>query len=94
MSVSSVSRKRGSLQANTGVALRAAALAGSGIATSADFIVAADLRAGTLVRVLPDYALRPRELYVLYPQSRHLAPKVRAFVDFASDWYRDGRRPA
>lgn len=85
---------RGSLQANTGVALRAAALAGSGIATSADFIVAADLRAGTLLRVLPDYTLRPRELYVLYPQSRHLAPKVRAFVDFASDWYRDGRRLA
>jgi DNA-binding transcriptional LysR family regulator len=78
----------GSLQANTGVALRAAALSGLGIAASAEFIVRADLRSGDLVPVLADYPIRPRELYALYPQSRHLAPTVRAFIDFAAEEYR------
>ncbi|MFC5473338.1 LysR family transcriptional regulator [Paraherbaspirillum soli] len=78
---------RGNLQANTGIALRSAALAGLGIAASGSFIVHEDLRRGDLVQVLPDFTLRPRELYVLYPQNRHLSPKVRAFVDFAVEWY-------
>ncbi|PUA18070.1 LysR family transcriptional regulator [Glaciimonas sp. PCH181] len=82
---------RGNLQANTGIALRAAALAGLGIATTASFIVHAELRHGALVHVLPEFTLKPRELYVLYPQNRHLSPKVRAFVEFASDWYRTPR---
>ena len=82
---------RGNLQANTGIALRSAALAGLGIAATASFIVYEDLRRGALVRVLPAFTLKPRELYVLYPQNRHLSPKVRAFVEFASEWYRTPR---
>jgi DNA-binding transcriptional LysR family regulator len=78
---------RGNLQANTGIALRAAALAGLGIAASGSFIVHEDLRRGDLVHVLPTFTLKPRELYVLYPQNRHLSPKVRAFVEFAGNWY-------
>jgi DNA-binding transcriptional LysR family regulator len=78
---------RGSLQANNGMALRTVALAGTGIATTASFIVHEDLRRGALVRVLPDYAIRPRELYVLYPHNRHLSPTVRAFVAFAAELY-------
>lgn len=77
----------GNLQANTGLALREAALAGLGIAATASFIVHQQLRRGTLLRVLPDYAMRPRELYALYPQNRHQSPKVRAFVDFAAALY-------
>lgn len=82
---------RGNLQANTGIALRSAALAGLGIAATASFIVHKDLQRGALVRVLPTFSLRPRELYVLYPQNRHMSPKVRAFVTFASEWYRTPR---
>lgn len=78
---------RGNLQANNGVVLRTAALAGTGIATTASFIVHEDLRRGALLRVLADYAIRPRELYVLYPHNRHLSPKVRAFVAFAAELY-------
>lgn len=78
---------RGPLQANTSVALRSAALAGLGMAAAAEFIVRDDLRSGALVPVLPDYPMRPRELFVMYPQNRHLAPKVRAFVDFAAAIY-------
>ncbi|MET3132288.1 DNA-binding transcriptional LysR family regulator [Oxalobacteraceae bacterium GrIS 1.11] len=79
---------RGNLQANTGIALRAAALGGLGIATTASFIVHEDLRRGALLQLLPDYLIRPRELYALYPHNRHLSPKVRVFVDFAAELYR------
>ncbi|WP_136413707.1 LysR family transcriptional regulator [Herbaspirillum sp. ST 5-3] len=79
---------RGSLQANTGIALRSAALAGTGIATTASFIVHEDLARGTLVPVLPEFPLRARKLYAVYPHNRHLSPKVRAFIDFATEVYR------
>lgn len=79
---------RGSFQSNTGIALRAAALAGTGIATAASFIVHNDLAQGALVQVLPDFRMLPRDIYAVYPHNRHLSPKVRAFVDFASEVYR------
>lgn len=79
---------RGNLQANTGIALCTAALAGLGIATTASFIAHEALRRGELVPVLAGYTIRPRELYALYPQNRHLSPKVRVFVDFAAEHYR------
>jgi DNA-binding transcriptional LysR family regulator len=78
---------RGTLQANTNVALRAAAVAGVGIANAAAFIVRDELARGALVELLPGYTLKPRELYALYPQNRHLSPKVRAFVDYAAGVY-------
>jgi len=78
----------GSFQSNTGIALRSAALAGTGIATLASFIVHEDLTRGGLVAVLPDYRQPPREIFAVYPHNRHLSPKVRAFVDFASEFYR------
>ncbi|WP_151631833.1 LysR family transcriptional regulator [Noviherbaspirillum aerium] len=79
---------RGSLQANTGVALRQAALGGIGIATTASFIVQNDLAQESLIPVLPGYPMRSRSLYAVYPQSHHLPAKVRAFVEFAADIYR------
>ena len=82
---------RGSLQANTSVALREAAVGGMGIASAAGFIVRDALRSGQLVEVLPGYTLRPRTLYALYPHSRQLSPKVRVFVDFAVQHYQNRR---
>lgn len=81
----------GSLQANSGIALRAAAMSGMGLAASPAFLVHQDVKRGDLVRVLADFRQRPLELYALYPQNRHLSPKVRAFVDFAADQYREPR---
>ena len=82
---------RGSLQANTSIALREAAVGGMGIAGAAAFIVRDALRSGQLVEVLPGYTLRPRTLYALYPHSRQLSPKVRVFVDFAVQHYQNRR---
>ena len=55
---------------------------GLGIAYLPDFAIRRQLREGLLVTVLDDYADRSGPLRVLWPSSRHLAPKVRAFVDF------------
>lgn len=77
----------GRLQSNTGMVVCDAVRAGMGVTASATFVVADDLRSGKLVRLLPDYTLQPRELYALYPQNRHMSPKVRAFVDFVADYY-------
>lgn len=77
----------GSLSANTGIALRHAALAGRGIIQSASFVTSDDLRHGRLVEVLPDYPVPPRQLYAVYPENRHLLPKVRACIDFLAAAY-------
>ncbi|WP_342118723.1 LysR family transcriptional regulator [Pseudoduganella sp. OTU4001] len=82
---------RGTLQANTNIALRAAAVAGVGIANAAAFILREELASGALMEVLPGYTAKPRELYALYPQNRHLSPKVRAFVDYAAAMYKEER---
>lgn len=79
----------GSFQANTSVALRSAALAGVGLATAAAFIVQEDIARGALIPVLANYPTPPRDLVAVYPHNRHLSPKVRAFIDFAVDVYRD-----
>ncbi|GER15478.1 LysR family transcriptional regulator [Variovorax boronicumulans] len=77
----------GRLQANSGLVLRSAALAGTGLAASPAFLVRDPVARGELVRVLPEYRQQPLNLYALYPQNRHLSPKVRAFVDFAAARY-------
>jgi DNA-binding transcriptional LysR family regulator len=55
---------------------------GMGIAYLPDFTIGRQLREGLLVTVLDDYADRSGPLRVLWPSSRHLAPKLRVFVDF------------
>jgi DNA-binding transcriptional LysR family regulator len=70
------------IQANSGLALRAPLLAGAGIALTPTFIVGDDLREGRLRRIMPGYAPASHDLHVIFPASRHRAPKVRAFVDF------------
>lgn len=79
-------RLSGRLRINNGDALRAAALAGGGIALLPSFLVGDDLRAGRLLRVLPDWQdAYEAAIHAVYPASRNLSPKVRAFVDFLAE---------
>ena len=73
---------RGRISADDFGLCHAAALAGAGIALCPRLLCADDLRAGRLVRVLPEHELRGSSLYLVYPSSRHLPIKVRAFRDF------------
>lgn len=74
---------------DTITALHACALAGAGIAAFTLATVQDDLLAGRLVRILPEYTLGSRHYYALYPHARHLPAKVRAFVDYMAEYYRD-----
>jgi DNA-binding transcriptional LysR family regulator len=58
-----------------------AALAGHGIAVLPSFLCANDLERGKLVRVLAEWSPGDVSVHLVYPSSRHLAARVRAFVD-------------
>lgn len=62
--------------------LHAAALAGSGVTMLNAHTCAEDLAAGRLRRILPGWNSPGTPVHALYPGSRHLSPKVSAFVDF------------
>ena len=77
----------GSMHANNGAMLTALAVAGAGITIAPDFIVADDVRAGRLVRLLPGYTPPAININAAYPSRRHLSAKVRAFIDFLAARY-------
>jgi DNA-binding transcriptional LysR family regulator len=58
-----------------------AALAGHGIVMLPSFLCASDLARGTLVRVLEGWSPGEVVVHLVYPSSRHLSARVRAFVD-------------
>jgi DNA-binding transcriptional LysR family regulator len=74
---------------NADVAL-AAAEAGLGIARAPSFIAGPRFRDGRLVPLLREYEDNPLAIYALYPPGRHLAIKVRVFVDFLVAYFRNG----
>ena len=70
------------LRANDFLLIKELLLNGCGIAYVPNILVLDEVQAGTLVRVLADWQLIERELYLVYPSDHHLSPKVRAFVEF------------
>ena len=61
---------------------------GLGIAWLPDFHARGALAEGSLVEVLKDYAItdhRAHSCWLLWPSGPHLAPKVRALVDFLAE---------
>ena len=60
-----------------------ATVAGAGVSMNAVWSVHKELSAGRLVRILPDYeAAEDNVLWLIYPKSNVLSPKVRVFIDF------------
>ncbi len=70
------------MHTNNGDTARAVAIAGGGVIWQPTFLIGADLRAGRLVRVLPDYDLPDIDVLAVYPSRRHLSAKVRVMIDF------------
>lgn len=77
------------LVANNGEILMAAAIAGEGYILQPTFIVGEALKQGKLKTMLNDIELETMGLYAVYPHRKLLAPKLRAFVDFASSYFGD-----
>ena len=72
----------GPLDANHGVAMKAAAVGGLGLAIFPEFMVAAELRDGRLVELLAPFALpRATWIHALYARGRPTPPKVKVFLD-------------
>lgn len=78
-------RVTGRFSTNNGEVLLAAAIAGVGVAALPTFICGPSLRAGSLIRVLPDYENRSFAIHAVWPPGRYLSAKVRAFVDFLAE---------
>jgi len=62
-------------------AVRDVALAGGGVALLSDFMIAEDLAAGRLVRVLPQWHTRPTEVHAVYPARQNVPPRLTLFLD-------------
>ena len=73
------------LQVNDVEGVLSAAREGFGIARALSYQAAADLHANTLARLLIDYEPEPIPVHLVFPSARHMAPRVRAFVDFAME---------
>lgn len=80
-------RVSGNLHSNNGDLLAEAAAQGAGIAFEPAFIVGPEVRAGRLVRLLPEFVAPPMPIYAVYPSRKHLSAKVRVFVDFLAERY-------
>lgn len=66
---------------NNGALLRDAAIAGLGYCVEPSFLVADAVGRGELEPVLKDYLFGPVTMTVVYPGTRHLPAKARAFID-------------
>ena len=58
---------------------------GFGLVQVPRYRVVDELRTGTLVEVLADYPPTDSPVYLLYPAGRQLSPRVRIFIEWASD---------
>jgi len=77
---SSVEVKARLLAGNGGV-LREAAIAGEGAVLQPSFVVYKAIERGLLVPILTDFAWPELAIYVVYPETRHLSARARAFID-------------
>jgi len=75
---------RSRLRANSGDAVCDWALAGHGVMLKSRADVAAELVAGRLEHVLPDWRSGAAPIYALVPSRRHLATKTRVFLEVIS----------
>lgn len=76
-----------------GLSLKCATIAGAGISLNSLWSVHTEIDAGSLVQVLPAFAGSDENvLWLIYPKTNVLSPKVRVFMDFLLE--RIGKQPA
>jgi DNA-binding transcriptional LysR family regulator len=82
-------RSAGWLTVNDGQSLLTAACNGLGIAFLPDFLYADAMKAGKLVPAIEGLAPEVQGIYAVYPPGRYTQPKVRAFIDFLVESFRE-----
>lgn len=73
---------RGSFSANDATCLQQGARVGAGIAMLPTYLVADDLRAGALIRVLPEWSVPEMGIHAVYQSRRQMPAIMRSFLDF------------
>jgi DNA-binding transcriptional LysR family regulator len=84
-----VNQVNGNLRSDMGNILMNAAQNGSGIFIGPTFMIASALKEGRLETVLDQYTPMTTGLYVVYPSSKLVSTKVRAFIDFIAESWSD-----
>ncbi|WP_085277633.1 LysR family transcriptional regulator [Pseudogulbenkiania subflava] len=64
--------------------IRSMALAGAGVALLPMYLCRDDCTEGRLVRVLPEWHAKADPVHIVYPRQRFMAPKLRAFINLAT----------
>lgn len=83
-------KAKGKFRTDNGEAVREACVQGLGITINSTWSIYEYLQSGKLVEILKDYPLISNTaIWAVYPSSRQLAPKVRAFIDYFSSAYGD-----
>lgn len=78
---------KGTLITNNGNLICDAIIHDMGIAPLPTFIVGDAIRAGKIKIIMTDWHLQSEAISLLYPSSKHLSAKVRAFVDVAVAYF-------
>jgi LysR family transcriptional regulator, regulator for bpeEF and oprC len=73
------------LSVNDTEAFLHAGLAGFGLMQALGITVEGHLGSGELIEILPDMRPSPRPISILYPSKTHLAPQVRAFIEWVGE---------
>jgi DNA-binding transcriptional LysR family regulator len=81
MGTEHVVRVQGQLQSNSSEVVRAAVLAGMGMAYSPDWLFEAELASGDVVTLLPDWQTPPLPIQLVSPPGRQHSAKVKAFAE-------------
>jgi DNA-binding transcriptional LysR family regulator len=81
----------GNLALDHAEALVESAMAGTALIQISSFVTAPAIRRGDLKAVLTRFQVESPAIWVMYPQNRHLTPRVRALVDFLVEWGRQNR---
>jgi LysR family transcriptional regulator, regulator for bpeEF and oprC len=78
-------RMRSRLAANEGDAYLQCGLRGLGLIQIPEFVAQPSIEKGELLEVLPQWRRSPYPISTVYPQSKHLSPQVRVFVDWVAE---------
>ncbi len=68
--------------------IRSALRAGAGVGPLPSFVGGVDVEEGKLTRVLPEWQMPSSTLWLVYPAAKHVPRRVKAFRDFALEWFR------
>lgn len=82
-------RTQGWLTVNDGQSLLNACVSGLGIAYLPSFLYASALKQGLVEEALPELPTETHGIYAVYPPGRYTQPKVRTFIDFLVESFKD-----